>query len=57
MLNVLNLTLDAVMLGLNVPTYMEATYWLDYYRKNYGHTAEFVLVRWDHETEAYYFIH
>lgn len=68
MLNVLNLTIDAVMLGMNVPTYMEAMYWLDYYRKNYGigvpypngkgyYSGEFTIVRWDNETEAYYCIH
>lgn len=57
MLNVFNATLDGIMLGSDVPTYMEAVYWLDYYRKHYGERFDYYLVRYDAETEAYYSIH
>ena len=56
MLNVLNLTTNSVMLGMNVPRYMDAIHWRDYYEKNYGigvpyfngegvHDGVFVIVR------------
>lgn len=36
MLNILDLSTGEVLLGVNVPDYKQAYYWLDYYRYNYG---------------------
>lgn len=56
MLNIYNLTLGCTMLGCNLPTYMQAFHWLEYYRQTYGHgqpypngegfyEGEFIIVR------------
>lgn len=42
MLNILNLTTGLTMLVSDVDTWMDAHYWLDYYRNTYGPDKHYV---------------